>query len=263
MNCRQARDLLYDVIDKEASEVDVEQIQAHLQKCPKCFEIFRLEKAICRFVTEKLIVGEQSTRLEGLKGRVLTELDHVDKSRVVADKRPFRLASRTLVLAASLVILISAAFLISSYHQSSAGLVPFERAHRTAIWELDSYRNDRHTAAAVASIHDELTYDVDQLVGDFKMVGGCLREIQGIQMGHFVYCKDTVVVSVFITQSYGFEIPNDSDNSLVGKIKGDFLGRNCHGCRLVFHRNGSTVIITATTDSNVDLMSFIPGRTTV
>ena len=39
-----------------------------------------------------------------------------------------------------------------------------------------------------------------------------------------------------------------------------FYDHNCRGCRLVFHRVGDLMIITATTERNIDLLKFIPGH---
>lgn len=78
MNCQEALSLLYEIIDKEASEVDVNKVQHHRERCQHCFEVYRVETAIQDFINEKLKDGNPSGSLETLKEKVSLKLDEID-----------------------------------------------------------------------------------------------------------------------------------------------------------------------------------------
>lgn len=78
MNCQEALSLLYEIIDKEASEVDIKKVQQHSEQCQHCFEVFRVETALQDFINEKLNDGNPSGSLETLKVKVALKLDEID-----------------------------------------------------------------------------------------------------------------------------------------------------------------------------------------
>jgi hypothetical protein len=71
-----------------------------------------------------------------------------------------------------------------------------------------------------------------------------------------------MIVSVFVAPAK-FEIPSELEQSavMVGGVK--LFDHNCRGCRLVYHRTPNAVVIVATTEKSVDLLSFDPGRGTI
>jgi anti-sigma factor (TIGR02949 family) len=78
MNCQQALELVYDIIDNEASEIDVQQIRDHLKNCEDCDGVYRLEQAVDDLLRARLENPGPSPRLASLKSRVLNQLDEID-----------------------------------------------------------------------------------------------------------------------------------------------------------------------------------------
>jgi anti-sigma factor (TIGR02949 family) len=78
ITCDEARRLLYDIIDREASEVDARAVQDHLVRCRECFSIYRLEESIQDFICERLRNSGPPCKAEQLKNRIMTELDRID-----------------------------------------------------------------------------------------------------------------------------------------------------------------------------------------
>ena len=78
MNCQQAIELVYDIIDNEASEIDVQQIRDHLKNCEDCDGVFRLEQAVNDLLRARLENPTPSPQLKSLKSRVLSQLDKID-----------------------------------------------------------------------------------------------------------------------------------------------------------------------------------------
>jgi anti-sigma factor (TIGR02949 family) len=78
MNCKDALELLYEIIDKEASTIDTQQVQEHLRNCHHCFEIYRVETSVQEFITARLEPVTPTPNLESLKKKILFHLDNID-----------------------------------------------------------------------------------------------------------------------------------------------------------------------------------------
>lgn len=259
MNCQDALDLLYDIIDREASEIDAQQVREHLESCRDCFEVYRLEQSVQDLINEKIRNTPDKPKTEELKAKIISRLDEIDREN--PNKREtsfFRLTTRTLVAAASLVILIGASFLIAAFYRHDDAYVPLERAHWAVMENTGTYQNGQTTLAVLSAIRENHQFDISNEVMDFSLLGGNTHEIMGAQMSHLVYGNDKRMVSVFLVPSGEFEISSDLENSKI--VRGDitFFDHNCRGCRLVYHKAGSLIVITASTDRDVDLLEFVP-----
>lgn len=78
MNCQEAINLLYDVIDREASEVDMATVKEHLGRCKDCAGVYEVEEAISRMIIERARNSEPSEHFDALKVKVLVQLDRID-----------------------------------------------------------------------------------------------------------------------------------------------------------------------------------------
>ncbi len=259
MNCQDALDLLYDIIDREASEIDAQRVKEHLENCRDCFEVYRLEQSVQDLINERVQNSFDTPRVDDLKAKIISRLDEIDREN--PNKREtsfFRLTTRTLVAAASLVILIGASFFIAAFYRHNDLYMPLERAHWSAEENPDDYLNQPVTSAILADIRQNHRYDLAPEIMDFTLIGGNTEEISGASMSHLVYRNDKGYVSVFIVPADQFEISSDLDGSRVVMGGNVFFDHNCRGCRLVYHRAGPLVVITASTDREVDLYSFVP-----
>lgn len=259
MNCQDALDLLYDIIDREASEIDAQRVKEHLENCRDCFEVYRLEQSVQDLINERIKNSADAPKAEDLKAKIISRLDEIDREN--PNKREtsfFRLTTRTLVAAASLVILIGASLLIAAFYRHGDMYIPLERAHWQAVENTVQYQNGQTTLALLSAIKENHRYDISDNVLDFSLLGGTSDEIMGAKMSHLVYRDDERVVSVFLVPASEFEISPDLEKTKV--VKGDitFFDHNCRGCRLVYHLAGSLMIITASTDRDVDLLEFVP-----
>jgi anti-sigma factor (TIGR02949 family) len=78
MNCREALDLLHDIIDNEASKVDAQQVRDHLKSCEDCDGVYKLEQAVDDLLRARLENPAPSPQLDSLKDKVLKQLDEID-----------------------------------------------------------------------------------------------------------------------------------------------------------------------------------------
>ncbi len=263
MNCQEARELLYDMIDKEASEVDAGRVQAHLDMCRECFDIYRLEEAIQEFITEKLRDNRPSPGLDALRSRVLAELDTVDGAHKAGRRWPFSVLTRSLVGAAAAIIVVAVFLLGSDFDREPESFADLTNLHRAATQRLDAYRDIANTTSAIAFGREELIYAIAPSASGFRLVGGCLEQFQGTQVGHFVYLDGSATVSVFLVPVDCLEI---TSQLIAGKVERNgvtYFSHICGDCRLVFHRLGPAMVVTATTEQSVDLVGFVPGQTAI
>ena len=78
MNCQEALDKLYQIIDREASDVEESTIREHLSHCKHCSDIYDLEQAVNDFVLARIRNSNEPIALNHLKSKILEELDSVD-----------------------------------------------------------------------------------------------------------------------------------------------------------------------------------------
>lgn len=262
MNCQEALDLLYDIIDKEASEIDTRQVQEHLSHCHDCFEKYKIEGAVHDFITAKLNADTSSPRLEVLRGRIIARLDTIDQEKEGnRGKPPFWNTTFTLAIAAFVVVTVGAAYLVAGLFAHNDLYMPLEKAHTSVIDNNSLTEADLNAAMSEAT--GELHYQVSSQMGNFALVGGRVEEVKGTEMAHFVYREGDKVVSVFLAPASKLEIPENLRKTMVHRNGFDLFDHNCRGCRLVYHRDGNVLVVTATTDRTTDLLDFLPGHTTI
>ncbi len=271
MTCQEALSLLYDVIDKEASQIDAEQVEAHLSQCRHCAEIYKVENSVNELVREKLSHHEATPRLSSLQSKVLAQLDEIDCEPPEAEetkaassvKSSFFKTGRLLALAAAVVIVLGAAFYGNQVIDEHARYIPLEQSHAGCLEDLSIYRNSESTNALLASVSTNVAYDLTPVVHGFELVGGHMEVVDGVEMAHFVYASGRRLISAFVVPAHKFAIPEELLETQVVQNGVTFFVHNCRGCRLVYHQIGDAVVITATTEREVQLYDFLPGHGTI
>jgi len=260
MNCQEALDLLYDIIDKEASEIDTQEVKRHLDHCRDCFKKFQLHGAIQSSLTEKLKADTDIYTIERLKGNILSKLDEIDSQREVAGSIsvPFRIPAIALAAAAALVLLVGTGFFANNLYQHYTDYIPIERAHWAANENVDSFRDSEKTASVMALVSTDFGLTMAPAQGGLKLVGGTSREIRGMQVSQFFYTNGEYSVSVFVIPASEISFSDDLIETKIVLEGNCFYDHNCRGCRLLFTKNGDAVIITASTDRNYELTKFNP-----
>jgi len=262
MNCQEALDLLYDIIDKEASEIDTQQVQEHLSHCRDCFEKYKVEGEVHDFIMAKLNSDTTAPRLETLRTRIIARLDTIDQEREGNKGRPpFWNTTFTLAIAAFVVVTVGAAYLVAGLFAHNDLYMPLEKAHFAAT-EVLQYA-PKEIESAMTEVAGDLHYELNPRIGNYALVGGRMEEVKGARMAHFVYREGDKIVSVFLAPAGAIEIPENLRKTLVHRNGFDLFDHNCRGCRLVYHRDGNVMVVTATTDRTTDLLDFLPGHTTI
>lgn len=266
MNCQDALDLLHEIIDKEASEIDTQKVKEHLEKCHHCFEVYRLEESIQDFLKEKIEVGktelDNSPKLESLKSKILVQLDEIDSECKKPEKKTgfFNLSTKSIVAAATLVFFVAAAFLSADFIRHQTYYHPLEAAHWSAGDDLAQFEDANQTNLIKETLENDHSIALINPVIGFSLIGGHNEEIMGVNMNHLLYKNNDDLVSVFIVPASKFEIPSELDKATFVRDHITFFDHNCRGCHLVYHTFGDLIFIVATTNRDIDLLQFVPEQ---
>ncbi len=266
MNCQQAQSLLYEVIDNEASVIEIESVKAHLSACNDCQQQFTREQTIhAVMVTKCQQAIKTDCCTDRLKIQITERLNATDQERMQSRpvQRPsFRIGRYVLAAAAVLALVISTVYISLKVNDHQSTFAPIERLHWASA-ENRAQFTQANAISASTSILTDFNYELKDTVGDFQLIGNKLDTLEGIPMQHFVYSNEKTLVSVFIVPMDKFTMPDGLEKARVIRNGMTFFDHNCRGCRVVYHQEGKAMIITATTDHSIELLDFIPGRVAI
>ena len=269
MNCQDALNRLYEIIDKEASDIDVAQVREHLENCHHCFEVYRVESAVNDLLKEKaksLTAPASLVGVEKLKGRLLAQLDQIDtetcQMRVQSVSKPFGKFALSLAIAASLMVIVGAGIVGRGLYYHHVTYMPFEHSHFRVEGNTETPFDHTVPVARAIALGDSIHVPLTETVDGFKLVNGHVEDLLGVRMGHFVYENGSKLVSVFAAPASEFKIPDDLKNSTFMSGGREYFSHNCRGCRLLYVRNGNMVLVGATTDQELDITPFLKNHGT-
>lgn len=261
MNCQETLNLLYEIIDKEASQIDVKEVQKHLDCCPDCLKKFEVEESLQALVKEKLKVASDIPKIDHLKSKILFQLGQIDV--IISQPRPqpvsFRIPAVAWAAAASIVIFLGAAFWGKGLYDHYIQYIPLEKSHWGAAKNVNRYNDPNNTQLALAGVGSDFGFTLVNDLKDMPLIGGRKEQIGGIDVRHFVYSKGDQTVSLFVMAASQMKLPDDLLQTRVTVNGKCFFDHNCRGCRLVYHQEGAALIVTATTDHALELLDFSPA----
>ncbi len=267
MDCQQAFALLQDILDKEASQIDEKEVRTHLEKCGHCFEKFRLEESIQEFLNEKIKLTasneSQPDRLESMRMNLMSQLDDIDAECTEKKNSSFGSSFKIFLATAALVVLAGIGYLSAEFFRHGEHYIPLEEAHWAVAETIAPYSSNFDKDAYIESIEAKMNYSLKTSFADYSFVGAKQEQIMNSEFEHIVFSNDNEYLSIFISNSDDVEIPEDVKSAMVKNGDITLYDHNCRGCRLVYHKLGSLVIITASTSKDLDLTQFIPGHLTI
>ena len=260
MDTERAQTRLYELIDNEASAIEKEELLKLLESNPELKARFELEVKVRSFVAA---TSAQETCPASLRARIISALDGVDHEGAAAsstasstphshtqftDPKP---ASRryTLVMAASLALVILGGYSGVSFlrHQDAFGAI--ENQH---FLDLEGVRfGDLQTVKdATQFIERSFAVSVIDSLPDMTLCGGKLVKLKEQEFAHFRFCSEANdPVSIFIGSATESNIPNLPSTIVAGK---EFFRHSCHGCELLYWRQGNALIVAATSRVQMD-----------
>lgn len=264
MNCQEALNHLQEILDKEASEIDEQQVREHLKKCSECFDKFRIQESVQAFLSEKIKAANSDTapsiKIENMRSDLLAKLDAIDEEQSKNKRGGFFSGPTKIILAtAALIVLAGMAFVSASFFRHQEYYIPLEQAHWSVTDNPSEFVSTATAQEITNEIFEEYQFAINQVSEGYSLLGKNHQRVMDVEWDHVVFENDKDYISVFITSDENFVIPEDLEKSkeIVGNF--EIYDHNCRGCRLIFYKNGSLVIITASTSNKIDLGDFNPG----
>lgn len=270
MNCQEALELLYEIIDKEADDVDVKEVESHLSSCRHCFELFRIEKSVQDFIDSKLEHEKNSTtpsdELDNLRSNIMNSLDEIDRANLAckeSKRHPFFSPGRMLLAAAALVLFIGGGFLTAKLVRHYDNYIPLENAHFSAVETKASFANYNSTNSAEMALLNSYDYTILNSIGKYELIGAQSQFIDGVEMYHLLYGKEDKSFSIFIVPSDKFTLPSEQANHPI-EINGFvYYEHKCLGCRLIYQQLGELMVISAASDFSIPTDNLMISQTAI
>lgn len=214
MNCKDALRLLYDVIDKEADQLDAAEVEKHLKNCRHCMRRYEFEQMFRTFVTEK---GHNYCDNSDLRHRILAKMDAIDAAGEVGPpRRPFRVTTVMIAAAAAVILVIVSAYWINLMLRTSNELTPFVDAHFA-----------KRTNQVLGTGTAPFDYIYEQTGIRLVPTASCPIEhiraaaidtIRGIQFGRLEFrCDDGSAVTLFVTKADKYTLPDRPTDMVAGR----------------------------------------------
>jgi len=253
MNCEEALKKLYEIVDKEASQVDIDQVNEHLKNCRHCLSRYQFEEMFKTFVTEK---ASSPKRNEKLKNSIMDRIKTAEQSPKRRFGNPFRFGAVAVAASVALVVCIVAAFSVAKVYRHKVYTYPFEKEHLITedrpmmgdvpFGELLSARNyvtnDTHLAA-------------DSDVPGFSLVHAGFDEILGNKYVHLRYSNGNDNISLFIGKAKDVNLPDFERKISAGM---EYFQHVCKECKVIYWIHGDAIAIAVSGNKDLDLTPFIP-----
>ncbi len=239
MNCRDALRLLYDVVDKEATESDISQVQEHLKTCRHCSMRYDLEAKFKECIERK---GNFSPDCEELRTKITQELDSIDDAagEVGTFRPPFRWIAVSMAAAAAIILCIVAAGALSDFHRFQTEFAPFFRTHQvhaasTAHHDLQSDPFD------FLYQHTGIRLDLPPQISPDDIHTVMIDTIKGIPFGCIQLAgADGDIISIFVASKDRYTLPSGPCETLRGS---KMLVTCCEKCNLVGCEKGDLIVM--------------------
>ncbi len=262
MTCEEALRKLYEVIDKEASEIDAQEVKEHLRHCRSCMARYQFEEMFKTFVIDK---ASSPAKSEFLKGKIISQIQHLDENPGSGKNRgkfltnPFRFRSIFVAVAAALVLCVLAAFASAKFYRHKVFIYPFEKTHMT-VHALYPDKIPHNTEAVSKFLNGDMRLAVNDLGNGFSMIGCCFDEVQGQRFAHLRYQNGLTHVSLYIGKNDGVNLP-DFEKAVANNI--EYFHRECKECLVMYWKMGDALVIAVTDDKQARLTDFLPALASI
>lgn len=259
MTCEEALKHLYEVIDKEASQYDVEEVRKHLETCQSCMARYEFEDMFKTFVKNRASSPE---KIDQLKSRIQDRIDKESKGNSIGRTGPFRFTAVAVAAAFALVLCIGAAFWAAGYYRYSVFIHPFEENYfKGEIPVLAASVSNNQPIPCSPEILTYISNDLSMTFGDvqtsgFNLVGSCFDTIRDHKFVHFRFMRGNMPVSLYVGQKDGIELPG-FDEIKVGSRS--VYTYQCDGCQIIYWYCGKSILIAVSEDKTMPLPEIIPA----
>jgi len=249
MTCQEALRLLYEVIDKEASQIDSEKVKEHLNNCRDCLARYEFEQMFRTFVVNKASTRAKS---EQLKHRILAHInDHGERPTRFFNKYKRRIFAA----AAILVIFIAVGLSAAQYYRHQIFVYPFEKSHLDEIFTGDPTPVNAEDIADVKNfLTENMRLSLSEDIPGYKLVHSGYDEIVGKKFVHLQFLNGQSRISLFIGNPADIKLPGFEKVNLSGI---EYFRHICAGCQVIYWKKGNSIAIAVSEDKTVQLPALI------
>ncbi len=259
MTCEEALRHLYDVIDKEASQYDVEEVQKHLDECKSCMARYEFEEMFKAFVKDKTASSDKADKL---KHRILDKIDKESTGRSFGKLGPFRFSAVAVAAAVALVLCVGAAFWASGYYRYSVYVRPFEQNHfnggtNFVAASVDSDNFEPCSPEIMTFISNDLSMTFgDVQTAGYNMVSSEFESIRDHKFAHFKFMHGNMPVSLYVGKKDGVEMPGFEETKVGNRSVYTYDG---DGFQMMYWFCGKSILIAVSEDKTMPLPEIIPA----
>jgi mycothiol system anti-sigma-R factor len=253
MTCEEALKKLYEVVDKEASEIDVRQVREHLEHCRDCMSRYEFEEALKAFVIEK---ATSPAKTGQLKANILTHIEQYSQSPGRFWGGHFRYGAVLLSAVAALVVCIVSALVVAEFYRHKEFVYPFEKHHMfRELYAASSATGFGDFFQARHYLTNDMHLSID--IGDpvFNLVNTGFDEINGRQFVHFRFIDGDNHISLFVGKADGVYLP---DFERVDMGDSYYFQHLCGECQVIYWTAGEAIAVAVSENKQLDLTPLIP-----
>jgi len=264
MDEKKARQILFDIVDNEASDLEREAFEAYIKEHPELRAIYELELRLRSEIRDKA----PTERFPESAMRALRDkLDKIDSEPMGAESlapeyqpinapTPIRPVKRqvtvryALAMAASFVLMLIGGYATVSFFEHETAFGAFEHAHYISRDHIGEQNVMANTADATKFINTNFGVNLEKDVPGLELCGGEIVRLDKSDFAHFLFCdSDNNPVSIFVGSADGVNLPDMPVTIHAGK---KYFNHTCHGCELMYWRSGKALIVAATTPDHMD-----------
>ncbi len=257
ITCEEALKKLYEVIDKEADEVDTKKVQEHLKSCKSCMSRYEFESMFKHFVVKK---AESSQKHEQLRNRILSRISEAESSGgggLFGGR--FRFGAVLMAAAAALVIFVISALALADFYRHKEYTYPFEAHHMENRIEDVQSATVAQTVDAGRYLVNDLHLAVNGDEKQLRFIDAGTVEIQDKEFVHLRYLYQGKYVSFFMGNAEGVNLPDFERQIYNDK---EYFYHECRECKVIYwyveNRVGEKIVIVVTEVHDLDLRPTIP-----
>ncbi len=252
MNCKEALARLYEITDKEASEIDENEVREHLEKCKDCVSRFEFEELFKAFVVEKASIKAKTDKL---RKNILKRCEEIESATSRRPRNSLRFGAILAAASVSLVICVFASFALADFYRHQAFVVPFENTHLNDKGFVEENKPLVGQLMAVRKyLNNDLRLSLDKEPRQFRLVGAGFDEVRGEKYAHVRFVKGPDHISLFICDK-DVELPNFEKLSYYSI---EYFLHVCDHCLVLYWKCGPNTIIAVSGNPGLDLTPLIP-----
>lgn len=256
MDKEKAKELLFAVVDGEASSIEKKAFEEYLQIDPQLKAIYELEMRFRGFVGD---VSTDRKLPDSRIAQIRAQFDEIDaesreQESVALQQRPAQIVSvrprrkfskrYSFAMVASVALMVTGTIALISFGKHEHAFGAFENAHFIARDTRGNLGDQLSLTDAENFVEQKFGVDVIDTLSELSPCGGEVIKLDNNEFAHFKFCDQfDRPVSLFVGSAADFKMPDMPKTIMAGV---EYFKHVCHGCELMYWKSGNAIIVAAT-----------------